>query len=212
MSFPSSLEISYTLLHPEDDVRLATISTAMSDLSVNGPVSSPYPTERRFLQRVKRDYYRRIGEKASDFLSGTATTPNKEVANDFISSSESLRGYGRKQFERDGWKCRYCGLDCTTFELFLFLTLDHIIPKAQRDEVRNDLDDPRNYATACRMCNSFANRMRFVIPQNVTFEEQIESVFSQKKKAIQQRRDAFREYWVKNIKPKIKGEPDAIGH
>jgi hypothetical protein len=35
-----------------------TISTAMSDLAVNGPPSSLYPMEQRFLRRVSRGRYR----------------------------------------------------------------------------------------------------------------------------------------------------------
>ena len=118
-------------------------------------------------------------------------------------SSESLRGYGKKQFERDGWTCRYCGLDCSQFELWLFLCLDHIIPSHQKYEVNTDLDDPRNYATACRMCNGFGNRTKFVIPKNVTFDKQVASVFDQKKKVIMRKRAEWYEYWSENVKPKL---------
>jgi hypothetical protein len=44
--------------YPDDDVNPNTISTAISDLSINGPPSSSYPTARRFLFRVDRGYYR----------------------------------------------------------------------------------------------------------------------------------------------------------
>ena len=118
-------------------------------------------------------------------------------------SSESLRGYGKKQFERDEWTCRYCGLDCSQFELWLFLCLDHIIPSHQKDEVNTDLDDPRNYATACRMCNGFGNRTKFAIPKNVTFDKQVASVFDQKKKVIMRKRAEWYKYWSKNVKPKL---------
>jgi 5-methylcytosine-specific restriction endonuclease McrA len=118
-------------------------------------------------------------------------------------SSESLRGYGKKQFERDRWTCRYCGLDCSQFELWLFLCLDHIIPKQQQDEANTDLDDPRNYATACRMCNGFGNRTKFAIPKNVAFEKQVASVFDQKKKAIIRKRAEWYDYWSRNVKPKL---------
>jgi len=118
-------------------------------------------------------------------------------------SSESLRGYGKKRFKLDRWKCKYCGLDCSQFELWLFLCLDHVIPKQQQDEVDTDLDDERNYATACRMCNGFGNRTRFVIPKNVRFEEQVASVFDQKKKLIAEKRAEWYEYWLKNVKPYV---------
>lgn len=120
-----------------------------------------------------------------------------------ISSSESLRGYSRRQFERDKWICQYCGLDCSDFKLWLLLCLDHIIPIQQQNEVDIDLDDNRNYTTACRMCNGLANRTKFVIPKKVTFEEQVASVFKQKKAAILKRREEFYEYWSMNVKPKL---------
>lgn len=44
--------------YPNDDVNPSTISTAMSDLSINSAPSSSYPTVRRFLFRVDRGYYR----------------------------------------------------------------------------------------------------------------------------------------------------------
>jgi hypothetical protein len=118
-------------------------------------------------------------------------------------SSESLRGYGKEQFEKDRWKCRYCGLDCSKFEFWLFLCLDHIIPMQQQDEVNTNLDVPRNYATACRSCNGFGNRTKFVIPKGASFEKQIDSVFDQKKKLIMEKRTEWHEYWSKNVKPHL---------
>jgi len=87
--------------------------------------------------------------------------------------------------------------------LWLFLCLDHIIPLQQQNEVTTNLDDQRNYVTACRMCNGFANRRKFVIPKDVSFEDQVTSVFDQKKKIILERRNEWHDYWSKNIKPHI---------
>lgn len=81
--------------------------------------------------------------------------------------------------------------------------LDHIIPKQQQNEVNADLDDPRNYATACRMCNGFGNRTKFLIPKDAGFEKQVASVFEQKKKVITEKRREWYEYWSKNVKPKL---------
>ena len=39
-------------------VRISSISTDMSDLAINGPPSSLYPMEERFLERVSRGRYR----------------------------------------------------------------------------------------------------------------------------------------------------------
>lgn len=48
-------------------------------------------------------------------------------------------------FERDGWRCRYCGERVTEQTV----TLDHVIPQSS-----GGTDDPDNLATACLMCNS----------------------------------------------------------
>jgi 5-methylcytosine-specific restriction endonuclease McrA len=119
-----------------------------------------------------------------------------------MSSSESLRGYGRSQLEHDQWKCQYCGLDYSSFELWLFLSVNHIIPLQQQNEVNVSLDDNRNFTTACRMCSGLANRTKFVIPKNVSFEKQVASVFEQKKATILERREEFHKYWLANVKPK----------
>jgi hypothetical protein len=120
-----------------------------------------------------------------------------------MSSSESLRGYSKSQLEHDRWKCQYCGLDCSRFDLWLFLCVDHIIPLQQQNEINVSLDDNRNLATACRMCNGLANRTKFIIPKNVSFEKQVANVFDQKKMAILKRREEFYEYWLANVKTKL---------
>jgi len=123
-----------------------------------------------------------------------------------MTSSESLRGYGRDIFKRDGWKCAYCGLDCSQFELWLFLCVDHIIPKQQKNDIAGDVEDYDNQITACRMCNEFANRTKFDIPKRTTFKEQIASVFDQKKKEVLKRREIRYDFWLENVKPFIKTE------
>jgi len=134
------------------------------------------------------------------------TLKDRRIQLQAMSSSESLRGYGQKQFEHDRWKCGYCGLDCSEFELWLLLCIDHIIPVQQQNEVNVDLDDKRNYITSCRMCNSLANKTKFVLPKEVTFEQQVAAVLKQKRAAKLKRREEFREYWSTNVKPKLMPE------
>jgi molybdenum cofactor biosynthesis enzyme MoaA len=44
--------------------------------------------------------------------------------------TDSLRGYGLVVYQRDNFRCRYCGLDGRqSFERWLFLSLDHLLPK-----------------------------------------------------------------------------------
>lgn len=71
-------------------------------------------------------------------------------------SIESQRDYfadptwRRALFDRDGWRCRYCGEQVTE----LTATLDHVIPR-----VTGGSDDPENLATACHECNSIKSGM-----------------------------------------------------
>ncbi|MBV9838702.1 MAG: HNH endonuclease, partial [Solirubrobacterales bacterium] len=51
----------------------------------------------------------------------------------------------RELFERDEWRCRYCG-DAVTPDT---ATLDHILPTS-----KGGTHVPKNLATACLMCNS----------------------------------------------------------
>lgn len=54
----------------------------------------------------------------------------------------AITGKRRAIFERDGWKCAYCGSGEN-------LSLDHVVPRA-----RGGGDEPSNLRTACRSCNS----------------------------------------------------------
>lgn len=48
-------------------------------------------------------------------------------------------------FERDGWRCRYCGETVTASTA----TLDHMVPQS-----KGGPNTPENLATCCLMCNS----------------------------------------------------------
>ncbi len=43
--------------YPKIEINKNTVSTQMSDLSINGPDSSSYPMHKRFLKRVERGKY-----------------------------------------------------------------------------------------------------------------------------------------------------------
>jgi len=67
--------------YPHDKVNPTTISTDLSDLSINGPPSSLYPMEKRFLYRVGRSAYRLITEnrmKERKEIESPATLMNKD--------------------------------------------------------------------------------------------------------------------------------------
>jgi len=76
---------------------------------------------------------------ASIRVQAAAVDEKKEL--DFYNVADNRQ----KVFERDGYRCRYCGKQLTRFSA----TLDHIQPVAQRGD--NSFD---NLVTACLHCNS----------------------------------------------------------
>ena len=65
-----------------------------------------------------------------DFLAIPKGTPKK-----YLTKLE------RRVFERDGYRCHYCGSPHT-------LTLDHVLPKT-----KGGTHDEQNLVAACRTCN-----------------------------------------------------------
>ena len=49
-------------------------------------------------------------------------------------------------YERDGFRCLYCGFDGRNFETFPMLEIDHINPDGPYE--------PANFATCCHACNA----------------------------------------------------------
>ncbi len=67
---------------------------------------------------------------------------------------DALRGYAYPIHRRDGFRCRYCGLDGTkSFASWLSLHWDHLLPKGHPHR-----DDPDFIVTACMFCNVADNR------------------------------------------------------
>jgi len=74
-----------------------------------------------------------------------------------VSTPEAL-----KIFERDHYRCRYCGLDGkATFENWMLMTVDFVHPRARGG--RKHLE---NLVTACQPCNTIKGTKHFK-----TFEE-----------------------------------------
>lgn len=85
-------------------------------------------------------------------------------------------------YQRDGFRCLYCGFDGGTFEGWRYLTIDHVDPTGP--------NEPDNLATCCSYCNSCKHR-----DPCLNVEEAREIV---------KRHDAAnRAYWETNVKPMI---------
>ncbi|MBI5697135.1 MAG: HNH endonuclease [Thaumarchaeota archaeon] len=63
----------------------------------------------------------------------------------------SLCGYGAKALKRDKYKCKYCGFDGSTFDNWLQMSVDHVIPVSATDTPDHSID---NLVACCKACNS----------------------------------------------------------
>lgn len=76
-----------------------------------------------------------------------ATDPKLDVQDDEL-DFYNVRANRIKVFERDEYKCKYCGKQCTRFTA----TLDHVMPVTQGGD-----NSFSNLVTACLDCNSRKN-------------------------------------------------------
>jgi 5-methylcytosine-specific restriction endonuclease McrA len=61
---------------------------------------------------------------------------------------------GLKILERDGYRCRYCGLDGTaSFENALVMSVDFVLPRARKGK-----KDPNNLVACCWSCNTIKGK------------------------------------------------------
>ncbi len=72
-------------------------------------------------------------------------------------SMHLTRADAMKIFQRDHFKCQYCGLDgLERFENWMVLTVDHLHPAARGGSRRMD-----NLVTACQPCNVLKGKQVF---------------------------------------------------
>jgi len=70
------------------------------------------------------------------------------------SYTDALRGYAFPVLKRDGFKCRYCGLDGReSFSAWLSLSWDHLLPKGHPRR-----DDEEFIVASCMFCNVADNQ------------------------------------------------------
>lgn len=114
--------------------------------------------------------------------------------------TDALRGYAHPVHKRDGFKCRYCGLDGTqSFGNWLSLSWDHLLPKNNPN--REDLDF---IVTACMFCNTADNRyfdqaekrgLRF---DGLTPDELV----AQRLGYVERTRRSYHDFWEMHVRPK----------
>jgi hypothetical protein len=111
--------------------------------------------------------------------------------------TDSLRGYAFPVHERDGFRCRYCGLDGTqSFANWLSLSWDHLLPKGYAN--RDSLD---YIVTACMFCNTADNRyFDHAEKRGLSFEGLTpDQLVSQRLTYVEATRQSYFEFWKAKV-------------
>jgi len=102
---------------------------------------------------------------------------------------DALRGYAHTILKRDGFRCRYCGLDGTVWPNWLYLSWDHLLPLGHPQR-----DNPDYIVAACRFCNEAHNRTRLDV-EGKTPDELVE----QKKPLVLTKRKEYKAFWEAEV-------------
>lgn len=111
--------------------------------------------------------------------------------------TDSLRGYAHKILERDGFKCRYCGLDGSrNYDSWLALSWDHLLPRNHLER-----DNPEYIVAACHFCNTADNKyFQNALKRGITFEGLSQAqLIAQRKEYVEKTRATYHEFWLKNV-------------
>lgn len=116
------------------------------------------------------------------------------------------RSYGVKALEWCGYRCAYCGLDLSTFEGWLQLSIDHVIPQQMQTAGYPSewVLDAINLVAACMACNGYFNRDPVVGEVPATLEafcDIRDRIFSERKARILERRETERAWFNTHIRP-----------
>lgn len=110
---------------------------------------------------------------------------------------DALRGYAFEVLKRDGFRCRYCGLDGRrSLDAWLTLSWDHLLPRGHPKR-----DEREFIVAACNFCNTADNRYfdllesRGLKLDGLTQDELV----AQRKKYVEATRRSYFEFWVQNV-------------
>lgn len=93
--------------------------------------------------------------------------------------------------ERCHFTCVYCGFDGRTFDGWMQLSIDHILPRQCDGD-----DDPANLVTACGSCNSVTSKMK-----DFADCKDLAQIVVKKRQYVLQQRQGYLAHWLKNIAP-----------
>jgi 5-methylcytosine-specific restriction endonuclease McrA len=106
-----------------------------------------------------------------------------------VKYGDALRGYAHIVLKRDGYTCRYCGLDGTIWPNWLYLSWDHLLPKGHPQR-----DDPAYIVAACRFCNEAHNRTIWDVADKTPKE-----LVEQKKPFVEAKHAEYKTFWEKEV-------------
>lgn len=116
--------------------------------------------------------------------------------------TDALRGYAATILARDGYRCRYCGLDGTTsVSNWLALSEDHLLlkdhPKRNNEEYR---------VAACRSCNEADNRyLEKAAAAGLDFDGMMpDELIARRRQAVLKTREQYQRYWKENVATKAR--------
>ena|SRR5690606_34172513 len=101
-----------------------------------------------------------------------------------------IRESDKDTYLRCQYTCVYCGFDGRSFDAWMQLTIDHVVPRHCGGG-----DEPRNRVAACGACNSMTCRMTFSV------DDPIDHVLEQKRQYVAKSRDGYHKYWLENVAP-----------
>jgi hypothetical protein len=115
----------------------------------------------------------------------------------FVSQfTDSLRGYGFEIHRRDGFRCQYCGWDGSIWPNWLFLSVDHLLPKDHRDRENSEFK-----VTACFFCNVADNHyFQRADERNMSFEGRTrEQLVAQRLSYVTRVRNEYQEFFDRYV-------------
>jgi hypothetical protein len=114
-------------------------------------------------------------------------------------------GYGRDVLRYCGYRCVYCDLDLSTFEGWLQLSIDHVVPQqmAAKGYASEWVLDTVNVVPCCRTCNDLFNRDPAVGPIPVdlaAFLDLRDRMYRERRDRILARREVERAWFEEHVR------------
>jgi hypothetical protein len=115
-----------------------------------------------------------------------------------VKYTDALRGYAFKVHRRDGFTCRYCGVNGTTsYDTWLTLSWDHLLPKGHPER-----DNPDYIVTSCNFCNVADNHyFEHAAKRGLQFDGLTpDQLVEQRRPYVMATRLSYQKFWEEYVK------------